>query len=50
MEAQILKGKNDSKNVSKNNASILDALKNITWTEEQVKEWKKNRKPLSTKK
>ena len=32
--------------IAKKNKKILDALQNITWSPEQYKEWKKDRKKL----
>ncbi len=44
MATNTISTKNDKKSLSKNNATIIDALKNITWTDEQLKLWKKSRK------
>ena len=51
METNTISDKKISKYFSKNNAAIIDALKNINWTDEQVKLWKKNRKisPIASK-
>ncbi|MFC4232643.1 hypothetical protein ACFOW1_12135 [Parasediminibacterium paludis] len=48
MKTNTISTKQDNNPVKKSNAAILDALKNITWTEAQLKIWKKNRKILST--
>ncbi len=44
METNTVLTKKNTKSFSKTNAAILDALKNITWTDEQLKLWKKSRK------
>lgn len=48
METNTISTKKNKKSLQKTNAAILEALKNITWTDEQLKVWKKNRKILST--
>jgi hypothetical protein len=48
METNTISTKLSKKSLSKTNTDIINALKNITWTDEQVKQWKKSRKPLST--
>ena len=47
METNTISKKNIKKSSSKTNAAIIDALKNIIWTDEQLKQWKKNRKITS---
>jgi hypothetical protein len=39
--------KKETISLVKSNEQILNVLKNINWTEEQVKIWKKNRKVTS---
>jgi phosphorylcholine metabolism protein LicD len=47
METNTISTKKNKKSFSKTNAAIIDALKNITWTDEQLKLWKKGRKIAS---
>ena len=47
MQTHPISDKKSATNVIKINNAIQNALKNITWTDEQVKEWKKNRKSSS---
>ncbi len=48
MLAPTISNKKNIKEPHKTNKDIQDALKNITWTDQQVKEWKKNRKSSSS--
>lgn len=47
MQTNTVVNKKSSLDLSEVNIAIQNALKNITWTDEQVKEWKKNRKSSS---
>ena len=44
MQTHTISEKKGATNLPKTNITIQNALKNITWTDEQVKEWKKNKK------
>ena len=47
MQTHTISDKKNTINQSKANTTIQNALKNITWSDEQIKEWKKNKKSSS---
>lgn len=47
MQTHTILNKKSAVNLLTTNSAIQNALKNITWTDEQVKEWRKNRNSSS---